>query len=87
MDRDTVDTARNGMERWTAKSQMKALVTKSSTGVMWTSSRQRPKSVLQFESDRVFDQQNSELVSQDAGYKPSNVKGGMAACESTVTGR
>ena len=35
MDRDTVDTARNGMERWTAKSQMKALVTKSSTGVMW----------------------------------------------------
>ena len=24
-------------------------------------------------SDRVFDQQNSELVSQNAGYKPSNV--------------
>ena len=28
---------------------------------------------LQFESDRVFDQQNCELVSQNAGYKPSNV--------------
>ena len=37
--------------------------------------RQRPKSVLQFESDRVFDQQNSESVSQNAGYKPSNVLG------------
>ena len=29
----------------------------------------------QLESDRVFDQQNSELVSQSAGYKPSNVEG------------
>ena len=36
--------------------------------------RQRPKSEFQFESDRVFDQQNSELVSQIAGYKPSNVQ-------------
>ena len=37
--------------------------------------RQRPKSVLQFKSDGVFDQQNSELVSQNAGYKPTNVEG------------
>ena len=36
VDRDTVDTACNVMERCTAKSQMKALVTKSSR-VMWTS--------------------------------------------------
>ena len=35
--------------------------------------RQRPKSVLQFESDRAFYQQNSEAVSQNAGHKPSNV--------------
>ena len=37
--------------------------------------RQSQKSVLQFESDRVFDQQNSDFVSQNAGYKPSNVQG------------
>ena len=36
VDRDTVDTACNGMKRCTAKSQMQALVTKSSR-VMWTS--------------------------------------------------
>ena len=80
MDRDTVDTARNGMERFKAKSQMKALVRKSSR-VMWTSPRQRTKSVLQFESDRVFDEQR---VSVPECWLQAQQCLGVVACESTV---
>ena len=70
VDRDTVDTACNGMKRCAAKSQMKALVTELFKGhVDFMLRRQRPKSVFHFKSDRVFHQQNSELVSQNAGYK------------------
>ena len=42
VDPDTVDTACNGMERCTAKSQMEALITKSSK-VMWTSTPPTPE--------------------------------------------
>ena len=42
---------------------------------MWTSTPPTTEICPSVESDRVFDQQNSELVSQNAGYKPSNACG------------
>ena len=63
----------NCVERCTAKSQMKALATNLRGSCGLHLPRQRPKSVLQFESDRVFDQHTSEVVSQNAGCKPRNV--------------
>ena len=55
---------------------------------MWTSTPPTPeKSVLQFENDRVFDQQNSELVSVPECWLQAQQCLGVAACESTVTAR
>ena len=67
VDRHMVDTACNGMEVYSE------ITVRNLQGSCGLPRRQRPKSVFQFESYRVFDQQNSELVSQDAGYKHSNV--------------